>query len=70
MVQRLKYDYVTLTRQCVKLLKTIRQYINLKLGVHYPRIPTEDSADQTLTWVVYSILEEHNDLVRSLYLSA
>lgn len=29
-------------------------------------ISTEDSADQTLTWVVMNILEQNNDLVSIL----
>ena len=61
--QRLQFDYITLTKQCAKLLKTIRQQLELKFHVAYPRIPTEDSADQTLTWVVMQILEENNELV-------
>ena len=61
--QRLQFDYITLTKQCAKLLKTIRQQLELKFQVTYPRIPTEDSADQTLTWVVMQILEENNELV-------
>lgn len=61
--QRLKFDYITLTKQCAKLLKDIRQQITLQFRVVYPRIPTEDSADQTLTWLVMQILEENNDLV-------
>ncbi|KAL8643545.1 MAG: hypothetical protein Q9226_008294 [Calogaya cf. arnoldii] len=60
--RRLRFDYITLTKQCVNLLKKIRQMIMLHHGVVYPRIPTEDSADQTLTWVVMCILEENNDL--------
>ena len=62
--QRLKFDYVTLTKQCAKLLKTIRQQIEMQFQIVYPRIPTEDSADQTLTWVVMQLLEENNELVR------
>ena len=64
--QRLQFDYITLTKQCAKLLKTIRQQLEIKFQVTYPRIPTEDSADQTLTWVVMQILEENNELVCSL----
>ena len=62
--QRLQFDYITLTKQCAKLLKSIRLQIELQFQVVYPRIPTEDSADQTLTWVVMQILEENNELVR------
>ena len=65
--QRLQFDYITLTKQCAKLLKTIRQQLEIKFQVAYPRIPTEDSADQTLTWVVMQILEENNELVCLLY---
>ena len=61
--QRLQFDYITLTKQCAKLLKTIRQQLEMKVHVTYPRIPTEDSADQTLTWVVMQILEENNEVV-------
>ena len=61
--QRLRFDYVTLTKQCVKLLKTIRQQLELQFQVTYLRVPTEDSADQTLTWVVMQMLEENNELV-------
>ncbi len=61
--QRLQFDYVTLTKQCAKLLKTIRQQIELQFQIGYPRVPTEDSADQTLTWVVMQALEENNELV-------
>ena len=61
--QRLRFDYITLTKQCVKLLKTIRQQVEIQFKVAYPRISTEDSADQTLTWVVMQILEENNELV-------
>lgn len=61
--QRLQFDYITLTKQCVKLLKTIRQQLELQFQVSYQKIPTEDSADQTLTWVVMQILEENNELV-------
>lgn len=61
--QRLQFDYITLTKQCAKLLKTIRQQLEMKFQVAYPRVPTEDSADQTLTWVVMRILEENNELV-------
>ncbi len=61
--QRLQFDYITLTKQCAKLLKTIRQQLELKFQTFYPRIPTEDSADQTLTWVVMQVLEENNELV-------
>lgn len=60
--QRLKFDYVTLTKQCAKLLKTVRQQLELQFQIVYPRIPTEDSADQTLTWVVMQLLEENNEL--------
>ena len=63
---RLQFDYITLTKQCVKLLKTIRQQLELQFQLTYPRIPTEDSADQTLTWVVMQILEENSDVVRLL----
>lgn len=62
--QRLKFDYITVTKQCAKLLKTIRQQLELQFQLVYPRIPTEDSADQTLTWVVMQLLEENNELVR------
>lgn len=62
--QRLQFDYVTLTKQCAKLLKTIRQQLELQVQIAYPRVPTEDSADQTLTWVVMQLLEENNELVR------
>lgn len=62
--QRLKFDYVTLTKQCAKLLKTIRQRLELQFQLAYLRVPTEDSADQTLTWVVMQALEENNELVR------
>ncbi|KAI4212474.1 MAG: hypothetical protein LQ351_004726 [Letrouitia transgressa] len=34
----------------------------LQFRVAYPRIPTKDSADQMLTWLVMQILKEHNDL--------
>lgn len=61
--QRLQFDYITLTKQCAKLLKTIRQQLEIRFKNTYPRIPTEDSADQTLTWVVMLILEENNDFV-------
>ncbi|KAI4174144.1 MAG: hypothetical protein LQ343_002479 [Gyalolechia ehrenbergii] len=60
--QRLQFDYITLTKQCVKLLKLIRQRIELQFQVLCPRLSTEDSADQTLTWVVMQILEENNDV--------
>lgn len=62
--QRLHFDYVTLTKQCAKLLKTTRQQLELQFQMAYPRVPTEDSADQTLTWVVMQALEENNELVR------
>ena len=62
--KRLHFDYITLTKQCAKLLKDIRQQIALQHPVVYPTIPTEDCADQTLTWVVMQVLEENNDLVR------
>ena len=61
--QRLEFDYVTLTKQCVKLLKTIRVQLELQVHIVYPRIPTEDSADQMLTWLVMQVLEENNELV-------
>lgn len=64
--QRLRFDYITLTKQCAKLLKDIRQQIMLQFGVRYPMISTEDSADQTLTWVVMNILEQNNDHVSIL----
>ncbi|KAG8526668.1 uncharacterized protein KY384_008097 [Bacidia gigantensis] len=60
--RRLQFDYITLTKQCVKLLKTIRQQIELNFQVAFPRVPTEDSADQTLTWIVMQALEENSDL--------
>ncbi|KAI4258125.1 MAG: hypothetical protein L6R42_005287, partial [Xanthoria sp. 1 TBL-2021] len=60
--RRLRFDYITLTKQCAKLLKDIRQQIIIHFGVIYPRIPTEDSADQTLTWAVMQLLEQNNDL--------
>ena len=60
---RLQFDYITLTRQCASLLKTIRSELEIRFKIAYPRIPTEDSADQTLTWVVMQILEENNELV-------
>ncbi|KAL8689263.1 MAG: hypothetical protein Q9224_004679 [Gallowayella concinna] len=63
--QRLRFDYVTLTKQCVKLLKNTRLQIALQYQVFYPSIPTEDSADQTLTWVIMQILEENNDIASS-----
>ena len=62
--QRLQFDYITLTKQCAKLLKTIRQRLELQFQIAYLRVPTEDSADQTLTWVVMQALEENNELVR------
>ena len=65
--RRLQFDYITLTKQCVKLLKTLRQQLELQFQLIYPRIPTEDSADQTLTWVVMQILEENSDMVRHPY---
>lgn len=65
--QRLKFDYITLIKQCAKLLKDTRQQIMLQFRVAYPRIPTKDSADQMLTWLVMQILKEHNDLVSLLY---
>lgn len=61
---RLQFDYITLTKQCAKLLKNIRQQVELQVRITYPRIPTEDSADQSLTWVVMQLLEENNELVR------
>ncbi|KAL8843498.1 MAG: hypothetical protein Q9170_000002 [Blastenia crenularia] len=60
--QRLHFNYITLTKQCAKLLKDIRQQIALRYQISYPRIPTENSADQTLTWVVMQILEENSDV--------
>lgn len=62
--RRLQFDYITLTKQCAKLLKDIRVQIELQFQVLCPRVPTEDSADQTLTWLVMQILEENNDVVR------
>ena len=61
--RRLEFDYITLTKQCAKLLKNIRQQLELQKQIIYPRIPTEDGADQTLTWVVMQLLEENNELV-------
>ncbi|KAL8800988.1 MAG: hypothetical protein Q9182_004780 [Xanthomendoza sp. 2 TL-2023] len=63
--QRLRFDYMALTKQCVKLLKTIRLQIASQYRVFYPIIPTEDSADQILTWVVMQILEENDDIAPS-----
>ncbi|KAL9011045.1 MAG: hypothetical protein Q9173_004081 [Seirophora scorigena] len=60
--RRLGFDYITLTKQCVKLLKDIRQRIELQFQLICPRVSTEDSADQTLTLVVLQILEENNDV--------
>ncbi|KAI4131242.1 MAG: hypothetical protein LQ338_001336 [Usnochroma carphineum] len=60
--QRLWFDYITLTKQCAGLLKDIRLQIELESRVFCPRIATEDSADQTLTWVVMNVLEENNEL--------
>ena len=62
--QRLKFDYITLTKQCAKLLKDIRRQIQPQFQIAYPRIHTEDSADQTLTWAVMQILEENKGFVR------
>lgn len=62
--QRLQFDYVTLTKQCAKMLKTIRTQLELQIQIAYPRVSTEDSADQTLTWVVMQMSEENNELVR------
>ena len=64
--QRLQFDYITLTKQCAQLLKRVREQIQLQFQIVYPRIPTEDSADQTLTWVVMQTLEENNEVVRLL----
>ncbi|KAI4174861.1 MAG: hypothetical protein LQ348_006288 [Seirophora lacunosa] len=60
--RRLGFDYITLTKQCVKLLKDIRQRIEWQFQLICPRVSTEDSADQTLTLVVLQILEENNDV--------
>ena len=60
---RLQFDYITLTKHCAKLLKTIRQQIELQSQIFLPRVPTEDSADQILTFLVMQILEENNDMV-------
>ena len=64
--QRLQFDYITLTKQCGNLLKKIRLQIGLELQVNYPLIPSEDSADQTLAWVVMLILEENNEVVAAI----
>ena len=61
--QRLRYDYITMTKHCGRLLKTIRQQLELKLEFTLPRIPTEDSADQTLAFLVMKILEDNNEVV-------
>ena len=47
--QRLQFDYITLTKHYTKLLKTIRQQLEIQFIALYPRVPTGDSADQTLT---------------------
>lgn len=64
--QRLQFDYITLTKQCCNLLKNVRQQIGLELQINYPRIPSEDSADRTLSWVVMLILEENNEMVSAI----
>lgn len=64
--QRLQFDYITLTKQSINLLKKIRLQIGLELQVKYPLIPSEDSADQTLAWVVMLILEENNEVVSAV----
>ena len=59
----LRFDYITLTKQCAKLLKSMRQQIILQLGVTYPMRLTDDRVDQTLSLIVMGILEENNSFV-------
>ncbi|KAL8985276.1 MAG: hypothetical protein Q9205_000974 [Flavoplaca limonia] len=60
--RRLRFDYITLTKQCAKLLKSMRQQIILQLGVTSPLRVTDDSVDQSLPCVVTGILEEINSI--------
>ncbi|KAI4274049.1 MAG: hypothetical protein LQ337_004225, partial [Flavoplaca oasis] len=48
----LRFDYITLTKQCAKLLKSMRQQIILQLEVTYLLKITDDSVDQTLPFIV------------------
>ena len=60
-VALLRFDHVTLTKQCTKVLKTIRQKLELDLQVRMPIHNTTDSADQSLVVLIYRVLQEARD---------
>ena len=68
-IQLMQFDYITLSRQCTQILKTLRQKIGLKLGIPHAVQNTENSSDQFYAIMVYRILEEVKE-ARSLTRSA
>ena len=57
MVKRLEFDYITLTKDCAKLLKDIRNQFQGFPGKSCPVKRTTNSADQTLPSVVHDALQ-------------
>ena len=53
-----RFDYITLTKQCARILKDVRIKLTLELGIQYPVHQTQDSADQTLSLVVLKFMDE------------
>ncbi|KAL8996515.1 MAG: hypothetical protein Q9169_003982 [Polycauliona sp. 2 TL-2023] len=60
--RRLRIDYVTLTRQCAKLLYKTRGRILLRAGLCYDLVSSKDRAEHTPTRVVLGILKQNSDL--------
>lgn len=58
----LHFDYITLSKQCTKILKDIREQLDLQLGIPTPRQKTEDSVDHALPFLTYEILEESRSM--------
>ena len=65
---RLGNDYIALTKHFFTVSKTVRQQIELRLRKFSPKIPTEDSADQTWTYVAFQTLEKESDILSIRYL--
>ncbi|KAL8669911.1 MAG: hypothetical protein Q9168_005518 [Polycauliona sp. 1 TL-2023] len=62
--RRLRFDYITLTKQCKKLLEDTRERILIQeLGNSYPLMTSKDRAEQTLTRIVLRMLKQHSDLL-------
>lgn len=70
LIPRLQFDYITLTKECAKILKDVRTRIGLELNIQYPRQDTGDSADQTFPLMVMNVLQDTKELATSYRNSA